>query len=71
MQGSKGAILQETKARWIAPGLMKDEDSDLVQSVDGPYYLNIKRTRKQYFVKKKVKEEQQLAEKACIYYKDE
>ena len=50
---------------------MKDEDSDLVQSVDGPYYLNIKRTRKQYFVKKKAKEEQQLADKVCIYYKDE
>ena len=47
---------------------MKEEDSDLLQSVDHP---NIERTREQYFAKKKAEEERQLAEKARIYYQDE
>lgn len=64
-------FLQETKARWIALGLMNEEDSDLLQSVDGPYHPNIERTREQYFAKKKAEEERQLAEKARVYYQDE
>ena len=64
-------FLQETKARWIALGLMKEEDSDLLQSVDGPYHPNIERTREQYFAKKKAEEERQIAEKARVYYQDE
>ena len=48
--------------------MMKEEDSDLLQSVDHP---NIERTREQYFAKKKAEEERQLAEKARIYYQDE
>lgn len=68
---AKEQFLQETKARWIALGLMNEEDSDLLQSVDGPYHLNIERTREQYFAKKKAEEERQLAEKARVYYQDE
>lgn len=64
-------FLQDTKATWIALELMKEEDSDLLQSVDGPYHPNIERTREQYFAKKKAEEERQLAEKARAYYQDE
>lgn len=49
---------------------MKEEDSDLLQSVDGPYHPNIERTRQQYFAKKKSEDERQLAEKARVYYQD-
>ena len=50
---------------------MKEKDSDLLQSVDGPCHPKLERTREQYFAKKKAKEERQLAEKARIYYQDE
>ena len=49
---------------------MIKEDSDLLQSVDGPYHPNIERTRQQYFAKKKSEDERQLAEKARVYYQD-
>ena len=50
---------------------MREEDADLLQSVDGPYHPNIERSREQYFANKKAEEERQLAEKARVYYKDE
>ena len=64
-------FLQETKTRWIALGMMREEDADLLQSVDGPYHPNIERTREQYFANKKAEEERQLVEKARVYYQDE
>ena len=64
-------FLQETKARWITHGMIREEDSDLLQSVDGPYHPNIERSREQYFAMKRAEEERQLVEKACVYYQDE
>ena len=32
-------FLEETKARWIAVGMLKEEDAHLLQTVDGPYHL--------------------------------
>jgi len=64
-------FLQETKARRIALGMMREEDSDLLQTVDGPYHPNIKRSREQHFAKKKSEKERQLVEKACVYYQNE
>ena len=64
-------FLQETRTRWIALGLMREEDAGLLQSVDGPYHPNIERTREQYFANKKAEEERQLTEKARVYYQDE
>ena len=61
-------FLQETKARWIALEMIREEDSDLLQSVDGPYHPNMERSREQYFAKKKAEEERQLVEKARVYY---
>ena len=60
---AKEQFLQETRARWIALGMMKEEDADLLHSVDGPYHPNIEKTREEYFAKKKAEEERQLAEK--------
>ena len=64
-------LLQETKTRWIALGMMREENADLLQSVDGPYHPNIERTREQYFANKKAEKERQLVEKAHVYYQDE
>ena len=64
-------FLKETKARWITLGMIREEDSDLLQSVDGPYHPNIERSREQYFAKKRAEEERQLVEKARVYYQDE
>ena len=63
-------FLQETKARWIALGMMQEEDADLLHSVDGPYHPNIEKTREEYFAKKKAEEERQLEEKARAHYRD-
>ena len=63
-------FLEETKARWISLGMMKEEDADLLHSVDGPYHPNIEKSREEYFAKKKAEEERQLAEKARAYYQD-
>ena len=54
----------------MALGMMKEEDADLLHSVDGPYHPNIEKTREEYFAKKKAEEERQLAEKARAYYQD-
>lgn len=67
---AKEQFLQETRARWIALGMMKEQDADLLHSVDGPYHPNIEKTREEYFAKKKAEEERQLAEKARAYYQD-
>ena len=67
---TKEQFLQETRARWIALGMMKEEDADLLHSVDGPYHPNIEKTREECFAKKKAEEERQLAEKARDYYQD-
>ena len=37
--------LEDTKARWIAVGMLREEDAHLLQSVDGPYHPNIEKTR--------------------------
>ena len=50
---------------------MREEDTDLLQSVDGAYHPNIERTKEQYFANKKAEEEQQPVEKARVYYQDE
>ncbi|KAJ7326087.1 hypothetical protein OS493_028345 [Desmophyllum pertusum] len=42
---AKTRFLEETKARWIASGMMKEVDADLLESVDGPYHPNIEKTR--------------------------
>ena len=42
-------FLEETKARWIAVGMLREEDAHLLQSVDGPYHPNIEKTREEYF----------------------
>ena len=57
-------FLQETKARWISLGMMKEEDADLLHSVDALYHPNIERTREEYIAKKKAEKERQVAEKA-------
>jgi len=64
-------FLEETKARWIADGMLREEDAHLLQSVDGPYHPNIEKTREEYFAKKKAEEERALKEKAQSYYEDE
>ena len=64
-------FLEETKARWIAIGMLREEDSHLLQTVDGPYHPNIEKTREEYFAKKKAEEERVLKEKAKSYYEDE
>lgn len=64
-------FLEETKARWIAVGMLKEEDAHLLQTVDGPYHPNIEKTREEYFAKKKAEEERALKEKAKSYYEDE
>jgi len=64
-------FLEETKARWIAVGMPKEEDADLLQSVDGPYHPDIEKTREEYFAKKKAEEERALKEKAQSYYEGE
>ena len=64
-------FLEETKARWIAVGMLREEDAHLLQSVDGPYHPNIEKTREEYFTKKKAEEERALKEKAQSYYEDE
>lgn len=68
---AKTRFLEETKARWIASGMMKEVDADLLESVDGPYHPNIENTREEYFAKKKAEEERQLSEKAGNYYNDD
>ena len=50
--------------------MMKEEDADLLHSVDGPYHPNIEKSRGEYFAKKKAEEERQLTEKARAYYQD-
>ena len=64
-------FLEETKARWIAVDMLREEDAHLLQSVDGPYHPNIEKTREEYFAKKKAEEERALKEKAQSYYEDE
>ena len=64
-------FLEETKARWIAVGMLRQEDAHLLQSVDGPYHPNIEKTREEYFAKKKAEEERALKEKAQSHYEDE
>ena len=49
---------------------MKEEDADLLHSLDGPYYPNIEKSREEYFAKKKAEEEWQLAERARTDYQD-
>lgn len=55
----------------LASRMMKEEDADLLESVDGPHHPNIEKTREKYFAKKKAEEEQQLSEKAGNYYNDD
>ena len=56
-------VLEEKKARWIAVGMLREEDAHLLQSVDGPYHPKIEKTREKYFAKKKAEEERALKEK--------
>ncbi|KAJ7337887.1 hypothetical protein OS493_008045 [Desmophyllum pertusum] len=55
----------------LASRMMKEEDADLLESVDGPHHPNIEKTREKYFAKKKAEEERQLSEKAGNYYNDD
>ena len=64
-------FLEETKARWIAVGMLREEDAHLLLTVNGPYHPNIEKTREEYFAKKKAEEERVLKEKAKSYYEDE
>jgi len=50
-------FLEETKAQWIAVGMLREEDAHLPQSVDGPYHPNFEKNREEYFVKKKAEKE--------------
>ena len=51
--------------------MLKVEDAHLLQSVNGPYHQNIERSRDQYFVRKKEKDQRMLKKKACEYFKNE
>ena len=62
--------LEETKTRWVALGMIKPEDADLLERVDGPYHPNIEKSREEYFAQKKEQEERQLVQKARSYYED-
>ena len=64
-------FLEETKARWIAVGILRVEDAHLLLTVDRPYHPNIVKTREEYFTKKKAEEKRALKEKAKSYYEDE
>ena len=63
--------LEETKTRWVALGMIRPEDGDLLEHVDGPYHTNIEKRREEYFAKKKEQEECQLVQKVRSYYEDE
>lgn len=67
----KAQFLNETKARWIAVGMLREEDANLLESVDGPYHPNIEKTREEYFANKRAEEERALEERAQKYYEDE
>ena len=57
-------FLQETKPKWITLGLKKEEDSDLLQSVEH------REDQGAILCKEESEEEDQLAEKACVCYQD-
>ena len=38
-------VLEETKARWISVGMLREEDAHFLQSVDEPYHPNIEKAR--------------------------
>ena len=62
--------LEETKTRWVAQGMIRPEDADLLERENGPYHPNIEKSREEYFAKKKEQEERQLVQKARSYYED-
>ena len=64
-------VLEETRQRWISLGMMREEDAPLLQSVSGPYHLNIDSSREEYFAKKKEEEERMLEKKAREYYNND
>ena len=64
-------VLEETKERWIALGMMREEDAHLLGSVTGPYHPNIERSRDEYFSRKKEEEQRLLERKAREYFDNE
>ena len=64
-------VLEETKERWIALGMMRGEDAHLLDSVTGSYHPNIERSRDEYFSRKKEEEQRLLERKAREYFDNE
>ena len=64
-------VLEETKERWFALGMMRGEDAHLLDSVTGPYHPNIERSRDEYFSRKKEEEQRLLERKAREYLDNE
>ena len=65
--------LEDTKARWIAVGMLREEDAHLLRSpsMDRTMGTSIRPERPEYFAKKKAEEDRALKEKAQSYIEDE
>ena len=48
--------------------MLKEEDAQLLQSVNGPYHPDIERSRGQYFARKKQEDQRMLEKKAREYF---
>ena len=55
-QRVKACILAKTGQRCISLGMIRDEDTHLLETFEGPCHPRIKRLREEYFPKKKGKE---------------
>ena len=51
--------------------MIREEDAHLLETVEGPYYPRIERSREEYFAKKKEEEQKNLQDKASNYYENE
>ena len=69
-QWAKVRILAETRQHWISHGMIREEDAQLLETVEGPYHPRIERSREEYFTKKK-EEQKNLQDEASKYYENE
>ena len=70
LEERKQALLEDTRRRWVALGMIEEDDAHLLTSAQGPFHQNIEKSREKYFARKKKEEEEMRRQKAKEAYEN-
>lgn len=56
-------LLEETREWWLSLGMLREEDSHLLESVNGPYHPNILQSREEYFARERAEDDEWALDK--------